>query len=560
MQKKFLTGILTLAAVCLFAPSPAHAEDTNNSYTVEGSYTISIPTTVAVDTATNQGALSVTGTVQPYHQLDVSITSANEYILRCGSHKVPYTISKSALTYSATEQAAPFTDSITVDASDVSNATVSGEYTDTLTFTMSCLTQRYCLTFDANGGTVGESVRWLENGSEYGTLPVPTRTGYTFHGWYDAQENGTEVSESTLMPQNAVTVYAHWTANTYTVKYDSNNALHNSVSGSMADSAMTYDSGVGLSTCSFTSSDTGAHFAGWNTAADGTGTSYSENDVSNLASENGAEITLYAQWTYDNIVKVRFEDVNGNMDKYTQTVINETLPAGRTISWSIADLADYKTNQTQWERQWQTPADNGAVNYPTENASHITTIDIMRQVYYLDLNGQFYDVDGSALGGGGDLKHGDEITATATIEVNGVVEKEDVTDYFIQHRYGSTFKFTIIPQSGYEFTGISVAEGQSAAHIECNTSSYTVTGYVTGDRHVINSGPTGEYYATTVGIKMQKKAASSTTTDTEDQNSEDVTVVSEESLTEPEEPTDAEIVAEVEPELDVEVEETGEEA
>ena len=75
MQKKFLTGILTLAAVCLFALFPAHAED-SNTYTVEGSYTISIPTTVVVDTATNQGTLSVTGTVQPYHQLDVAIVSA----------------------------------------------------------------------------------------------------------------------------------------------------------------------------------------------------------------------------------------------------------------------------------------------------------------------------------------------------------------------------------------------------------------------------------------------------------------------------------------------------
>lgn len=143
MQKKFLTGILTLAAVCLFAPSPAHAEDTNNTYTVEGSYTISIPTTVAVDTATNTGTLAVTGTVQPYHELNVAITSANNYNLKYESYAVPYTISADGLTTdnkftcSADTTQSAFEKDITVKASDVDNGLVVGEYTDTLTFILS---------------------------------------------------------------------------------------------------------------------------------------------------------------------------------------------------------------------------------------------------------------------------------------------------------------------------------------------------------------------------------------------------------------------------------------
>ena len=540
MQKKFLTGILTLAAVCLFAPSPAHAEDGINTYAVEGSYTISIPTTVAVDTATLQGTLSVTGTVQPYHKLDVAVTSTNNYQLTCGSYEVPYAIAddNKNFTYSAETTENAFQKDITVKATDTSNATVSGEYTDTLTFTMSCLTQRYCLTFDANGGTVSESVRWLENGTAYGELPVPTKIGYTFQGWYDAQENGTKVSESTLMPQNAVTVYAYWTANTYTVKYDSNNALHKSVTGTMADSAMTYDSGAGLSTCSFANSDTGAHFAGWNTNADGTGTSYSAG-ATNLTSENSSEITLYAQWTYDNVVKVRFEDAVGNMDTATQTVISQALPSGQAISWSIADLDDYQKDKTQWEHQWQTPDDNGAVNYTTENASHTTTIDIMRQIYYLDLNGQLHDTDGKYLYGGGNLIQNSVTTATAAVYVNDVLQPKytDTTDYFIQQRYGSTFKFVIKPQPGYKFIGTVTDAEQPLANVQYTLETCTITGIVTGEKHVTSTNTsTGDsriYDATTVRVKMQVAPTTDTTTPTEEEITGEVTTIATESLTEP---------------------------
>ena len=52
----------------------------------------------------------------------------------------------------------------------------------------------YTVTADANGGTIPETEDWTGTGStatkslhyddEYGTLPEPTRAGYTFDGWY----------------------------------------------------------------------------------------------------------------------------------------------------------------------------------------------------------------------------------------------------------------------------------------------------------------------------------------------------------------------------------------
>lgn len=54
----------------------------------------------------------------------------------------------------------------------------------------------------------------IKKGSTYGTLPTPTRTGYTFDGWYTAATGGTKVTSSTTVTTSGnQTLYAHWTCN-----------------------------------------------------------------------------------------------------------------------------------------------------------------------------------------------------------------------------------------------------------------------------------------------------------------------------------------------------------
>ncbi len=71
-------------------------------------------------------------------------------------------------------------------------------------------TVTYMVTFDANGGNVSPTTRSVASGSAIGTLPTPTRSGYTFDGWYTAVSGGTKISSSTKMT-GVVTYYAHWT-------------------------------------------------------------------------------------------------------------------------------------------------------------------------------------------------------------------------------------------------------------------------------------------------------------------------------------------------------------
>ena len=77
----------------------------------------------------------------------------------------------------------------------------------------------YTITFNANGGSTSETTRTINTGAAIGTLPTPTRTNYTFNGWYTAATGGTKISASTV-PTGNTTYYAQWTRNTYTLTFD----------------------------------------------------------------------------------------------------------------------------------------------------------------------------------------------------------------------------------------------------------------------------------------------------------------------------------------------------
>ncbi|MBQ5970748.1 MAG: InlB B-repeat-containing protein [Clostridia bacterium] len=75
--------------------------------------------------------------------------------------------------------------------------------------------------FDANGGTVDPAMLTLELDAPYGSLPVPTREGYIFKGWYDA-ENNLIINETLVAGTNNKKLTAKWekipsghTAHTY---------------------------------------------------------------------------------------------------------------------------------------------------------------------------------------------------------------------------------------------------------------------------------------------------------------------------------------------------------
>ena len=68
---------------------------------------------------------------------------------------------------------------------------------------------RPVVTFDANGGMCEVSSLNVTDGTMVGALPVPTRVGFRFIGWFTAAEGGGRVEETTVISEDMI-LYAHW--------------------------------------------------------------------------------------------------------------------------------------------------------------------------------------------------------------------------------------------------------------------------------------------------------------------------------------------------------------
>ena len=155
----------------------------------------------------------------------------------------------------------------------------------------------YCVRFYANGGSGSMAEQRLFYG-EKKALSVNgfSRSGYRFTGW-TTQPDGSgrsfkdraSVKNLALGQDEVVVLYAQWKEITYKIRF-----VKNGGTGSMATLSCGAD-GVRLPACGFSRS--GYRFVGWNTRADGSGSSYSSGElVRGLSERSGATVTLYAQW------------------------------------------------------------------------------------------------------------------------------------------------------------------------------------------------------------------------------------------------------------------------
>ena len=202
------------------------------------------------------------------------------------------------------------------------------------------------ITYNGNGntgGTVPTSTS-AAPGSTYNIAQgVPVRTGYVFAGWTTVQNNasGTKYSyNGTIagatgvftMPTTNVTFYALWNPQ---ITYNANrptDAASTTVSGmpNPATVTVTYGSNTAAAAAP---SLVGWTFAGWTTAANGTGTKYAAGAAINNFTTS---MTLYAQWTVKGGYSIAWYDqqtaASDGTAYHTQTGLNWTasisLPSG----------------------------------------------------------------------------------------------------------------------------------------------------------------------------------------------------------------------------------------
>ena len=144
----------------------------------------------------------------------------------------------------------------------------------------------YTVTLHANGGSVSPASVTTGADGKLASLPTPTRSSYSFNGWYTEKNGGTKVTTDTVFSANT-TVYAHWTYTGgyyspvyYTLTFETNGGDKLSpVSGS-------YNALIDLS--KYAPKRSGYAFTGW----------YSERSLTNKVSGVylTKDMTVYAGW------------------------------------------------------------------------------------------------------------------------------------------------------------------------------------------------------------------------------------------------------------------------
>jgi uncharacterized repeat protein (TIGR02543 family) len=159
---------------------------------------------------------------------------------------------------------------VTTSTAFSANATIYAQWTHIST-----------ITFNPAGGTVNPVTGMTGAGGRLSSLPIPTRDGYLFDGWFTAATGGEKVTTSTQF--NATTaIFAQWTLKIYTITFNANGGTVDPVTGQTGADWT-------LASLPTPATRTGYIFDGWYTATTG-GTKVTESRVYD------ANTTIYAQW------------------------------------------------------------------------------------------------------------------------------------------------------------------------------------------------------------------------------------------------------------------------
>ena len=160
---------------------------------------------------------------------------------------------------------------------------------DVTALTVQWTAPTYTVTLHANGGSVSPTSVTTGADGKLASLPTPTRSSYSFNGWYTEKNGGTKVTTDTVFHAKT-TVYAHWTytgggyyyppVTYYTLRFETGGGSDiSSVQG-------TYNAYIDLT--QYVPTWRGHTFTGW----------YSERSLTNKVSGVylTKDMTVYAGW------------------------------------------------------------------------------------------------------------------------------------------------------------------------------------------------------------------------------------------------------------------------
>ena len=195
-----MSGLVTAGVLlCGLPHAMAESVPQNN----ETYYSVNVPSEISLSSDQDETTFTVSGNTYQKRWLDIDITSKNNFNLKNGQASIPYKLDKTKFEYEpqyVDKDSISFSESIKISKNE-NDVKYSGNYQDQLQFTMNPVETR-TIQLDCNGGTVNgkDKVAYtVKNGSSYGQLPVPVRSGYDFSSWKDGDGN-TIYSGSTVKP------------------------------------------------------------------------------------------------------------------------------------------------------------------------------------------------------------------------------------------------------------------------------------------------------------------------------------------------------------------------
>ncbi|MBR5327339.1 MAG: InlB B-repeat-containing protein [Paludibacteraceae bacterium] len=213
----------------------------------------------------------------------------------------------------------------------------------------------YSITYNTNGGNTIPATSGTTLPAE---LPTPTKTGYTFAGWYTNSELTIAATAGAEIIQNT-TLYAKWTINQYKVTLNPNypdekTGTFTYEEGELVDGnlVLTYDYNTvskEIESLYTSLSLDGYEFGGWYNAK-----GLSPGEVSGSKCENTGTITgdktYYAKWSKFHTITFNTGTNNPTVDAMEGTSeTGITLPAGPTptcTDWTFAGWAEASVAET----------------------------------------------------------------------------------------------------------------------------------------------------------------------------------------------------------------------
>ena len=310
------------------------------------------------------------------------------------------------------------------------------------------------ITLDANGGNVASSSVNVRYDQSF-TLPTPTRTGYTFEGWYSGN---TEYVSGVWTELDDITLVARWTANTYSITFEDvvehlgeiNVTFNYNYSGS-TPTVQTLRNGQTL-TYPTNPTRSGYVFAGW----------YSNSACTTQYNFSGTiyrDMTLYAKWVSCDISNDYSYPwtVSGSSLTSTNKRDNSTSNYTITVYSAVTVTFRYKTSSESGYDKLYVKKNGSSLFNCSGSTSYVS--------YSINLSSGdtltfTYSKDGSASNGSDcayitDLSFAPVVTSTAAASCSEVSEfayeagsvcNKEVT-------YDSAFTLPVPTRRGYSFLG-----------------------------------------------------------------------------------------------------------